>query len=265
MLKRFFILLLVLLAVSCVPNKDLIYLQGEPVTKKNVYKLNNEPYRLQVDDVISIDIKAEDEKYVALFMKSSSANQSNLNNGGGFENGSNLQSGYMVDRHGNIRLPRIGEINVLGFTTKEVRLKIEEEILKYLKDRKKFFVTVNLSGIKYTVIGEIEDPGPKVIRQNRVSIIDAISNSGGITITGNRKKVELIRYTLNVRKKYTLDLTKIDIFDSEVFYIQPNDYINIIPLKQKSWGTGTTGLQSLTTLVSIFTLVTSTILLVRNL
>jgi len=62
-----------------------------------------------------------------------------------------------------------------------------------------------------------------------------------------------------------LDLTKASIFDSEVFYIQPNDYINIIPLKQKSWGTGTTGLQSLTTLVSIFTLVTSTILLVRNL
>ena len=61
----------------------------------------------------------------------------------------------------------------------------------------------------------------------------------------------------NVRRK--------TIFDSEVFYIHPNDYINVPALKQKSWGTGTTGLQSLTTLVSIFTLVTSTILLVRNL
>ncbi len=264
MLKRFFVVLSVIFFVSCVPNKDLIYLQGEPITKKNVYKLNNEPYRLQVDDVLSIDVKAKDDKYVELFKKSTFVNQSN-NTNGGFESGSINQSGYRVDRHGNIRLPVIGELNVLGFTTKEVRLRLEEELLKYLTDKESFFVTVNLSGIKYTVIGEIVDPGPKVIYQNRVSILDAISNSGDITITGNKKKVEVWRSTINGRKKYVLDLTKATTFDSEVFYIQPNDYINVLPLKQKSWGTGTTGLQSLTTLVSIFTLVTSTILLVRNL
>tara|TARA_R110001592_G_scaffold96636_4_gene277368 strand:- start:8825 stop:9607 length:783 start_codon:yes stop_codon:yes gene_type:complete len=260
MLKRFCVLLLVSFLASCIPSKDLIYLQGEPITKKNVYKLNNEPYRLQVDDVLTIDLKAEDEKIVALFKKSNNINQQNANTGG-FENGTSAQTGYRIDRHGNIRLPRIGEINVLGYTTKEVRLKLEEELLKYFKDKETFFVTVNLSGIKYTVIGEIEDPGPKVIYQTNVSILDAISNSGDIKITGNKKKVELWRN----RKKYVLDLTKATIFDSEVFYIHPNDYINVPALKQKSWGTGTTGLQSLTTLVSIFTLVTSTILLVRNL
>lgn len=264
MLKRFFIFLSLIFLASCVPNKDLIYLQGEPITKKNVYKLNNEPYRLQVDDVLSIELKAEDEKYVALFKKTNVPSQLSSNNGG-FESGSSPQVGYRIDRHGNIRLPIIGEINVLGYTTKEVRLKLEEELLKYLKSKDKFFVTVDLSGIKYTVIGEIQNPGPKVIYQNKVSILDAISNSGDITVTGNKKKVEVWRNTINGRKKYVLDLTKASIFDSEVFYIQPNDYINIIPLKQKSWGTGTTGLQSLSTLVSIFTLVTSTILLVRNL
>ena len=122
-----------------------------------------------------------------------------------------------------------------------------------------------MSGIKYTIIGEVADPGPKVIYQNRVSIIDAISNSGDITVTGNRKNVELIRNTLNGRKKYSLDLTSVNVLDSEVFYIQPNDIINVMPLKQKSWGTGTTGLQSLTTIISVFSLVTSTVLLVRNL
>jgi polysaccharide export outer membrane protein len=264
MLKRFFILLLVFLAASCVPSKDLIYLQGEPVAKKNVYLLNNQPYRLQVDDVLSIDLKAEEEKYVALFKKSTNTNQVNSNNGG-FENGSSNQSGYSIDRHGNIRLPIIGEVNVLGFTTKEVRVRLEEMLLKYIKDKETFFVSVHLSGIKYTIIGEIEDPGPKVIYQNKVSILDAISNSGDIKITGNKKKVEIWRKTTNGRKKYLLDLTKATVFDDEAFFIHPNDYINIVALKQKSWGTGTTGLQSLTTLVSIFTLVTSTILLVRNL
>jgi len=149
---------------------------------------------------LSIELKAEDEKYVALFKKTNVPSQLSSNNGG-FESGSSPQVGYRIDRHGNIRLPIIGEINVLGYTTKEVRLKLEEELLKYLKSKDKFFVTVDLSGIKYTVIGEIQNPGPKVIYQNKVSILDAISNSGDITVTGNKKKVEVWRNTINTRTK----------------------------------------------------------------
>ncbi|MFT4576816.1 MAG: polysaccharide export outer membrane protein [Polaribacter sp.] len=262
MFKRLLIIISISLFASCVPNKDLVYLQGKPVTKKDVYKLNKEPYRLQVDDVLSIDIKAKDEKSVALFKKTTSENQNRANQ---LNTAENLQTGYSIDRHGNIRLPQIGEINVLGYTTKEVRIKLEKELLKYLKNKEDFFVTVNLSGIKFTIWGEIESPGTKVINQNSVNIIEAIANSGGISVIGNRKKVVLWRTYATGRKEYTIDLTKATAFDSEIYYIQPNDMIYIGPLKQKSWGTGTTGLQSLSTIVSIFTLVTSTILLIRNL
>lgn len=72
MLKRIFPIVLLCFLASCVPTKDLIYLQGEPLTKKDVFKLNNEPYRLQVGDVLTINIKAIDEKSVALFLKASS-------------------------------------------------------------------------------------------------------------------------------------------------------------------------------------------------
>jgi polysaccharide export outer membrane protein len=65
-------------------------------SKKNIYKLNNTPYRLQIDDVLTIDLKAEDEKYVALFKKSNTTNQSSLN-GGGFESGTSAQIGYRID------------------------------------------------------------------------------------------------------------------------------------------------------------------------
>jgi polysaccharide export outer membrane protein len=244
-----------------VPNKDLVYLQGKPVSKKDVYRLNNKPYKLQVDDVLSIDIKAKDEKSVALFKKTVSLNQSNNQS----NLGANLQTGYSVDRHGNIRLPQIGEINVLGYTTKEVRFKLEKKLLDYLNKEEDFFVTVSLSGIKFTIFGEVAQPGTKIINQNSVNIFEAISNSGDITVTGNRKKVVLWRTNAAGRKEYTIDLTKATAFDSEIYYIQPNDMIYVLPLKQKAWGTGTTGLQSLTTIISVFTLVTSTILLIRNL
>lgn len=261
MLKRLLIIITISFFVSCVPNKDLVYLQGKQVAKKDVYKLNNKPYRLQVDDVLTIDIKAKDEKSVALFKKTETLNQ--VSSGGAIN--VNLQTGYSIDRHGNIRLPYLGEINVLGYTTKEVRIKLEKVLLQFLKNEDDIFVTVTLSGIKFTIFGEINDPGTKVINQNSVNIIEAIANSGDFTITGNRKKVELWRTTAGGRKKYTIDLTKATAFDSEIYYIQPNDMIYVLPLKQKAWGTGTTGLQSLTTIISVFTLVTSTILLVRNL
>jgi len=127
------------------------------------------------------------------------------------------------------------------------------------------FVSVKLSGIKYTIIGEINSPGPKVISQNKVSIIDAIANSGDITTVGNRKKVEIIRRSATGTDKYYIDLTNVNALTSEVFYIKPNDIINVIPLKQKSWGTGTTGLQTISTIISVFTLLTSTFILARNL
>lgn len=263
MRKTFLFLICVVLMSSCVPRKNLIYLQGEPVSLKKIREINDEPYKLQVHDVVTIDIKASDPTLVQMFNKQSgqSAGQTpQLQN-----QAAGYFVGYSVDRHGNIRLPYLGEINVLGYTAIEVRKKVEDKLKEYLNDKTEIFVTVRLDGIKYTVMGEVESPGPKVVFQNQLSIIDAITNSGDITLVGNRKNVEVIRMTPGGVKKFEIDLTNMDAINSEVFFIKPNDYINVKPLSQKSWGTGTTGLQSLTTIVSVFTLVTSTILIVRGL
>lgn len=261
-MRRFLFLLATLSFLSsCVPNKNLIYLQGKPIDKKEIRKINNEPYKLQVNDIITVDIRAVDQKLVELFNRGVNDNIAQLQNGGSYFTGNS------VDLHGNIRLPYLGEINVLGYTTKEVREKIEEKLLQEnFKSRDDFFVTVKLDGIRYTVMGEVGEPGPKIIYQNQVSILDAITNSGDITLLGNRKNVEVIRFMPTGEvKKFEIDLTNIGAVDSEVFYILPKDLINVKPLKQKSWGTGTTGLQSLTTIVSILSLVTSSILIVRGL
>ena len=48
-----------------------------------------------------------------------------------------------------------------------------------------------------------------------------------------------------------------------MFLCQSNDIIYVEPLKQKSWGTGTTGVQTMTTIISVLSLVTTTILLTQ--
>jgi hypothetical protein len=70
-------------------------------------------------------------------------------------------------------------------------------------------------------------------------------NAGDITITGDRKAVTIIRKSPT--QMHDLDLTDINVMNSPYFYLQPNDYIYIKPLKQKTWGTGKTGIESLGT------------------
>ncbi|MEQ6122759.1 polysaccharide biosynthesis/export family protein [Pseudotenacibaculum sp. MALMAid0570] len=265
MRKVLLFLLFICFLSSCVPNKNLIYLQGEPVSLKEIRETNDAPYKLQVHDNISIDIKADEDKYVKLFQNTTSNSVGGGANIPGQTQGTNLFTGYSVDRYGNIRIPYLGEINVLGYTTREVREKIEEKLKDYLTEDVETFVTVRLNGFKYTIMGEVGSPGQKIVYQNQLSILDAITNAGDITVVGNRKNVQVIRSTATGVQKFEIDLTRIDALNSDIFFIKPNDYINVMPLRQKSWGTGTTGLQTLTTIVSIFTLVTSTILIVRGL
>ena len=245
-------LVLIFLFLSCVPTKDLIYLSGTPKENKEIHKINTNPYKLQVGDNISIDVTSDNANLVAVFLKSSNSLSENTSS----------PVIYSIDVNGTIRMPILGEINVLGYTTKEVRVKIEEKFANYFMKEDSYFVSVKLDGIKYTIMGEINSPGPKVVYQNQLSILDAITFSGDILISGDKKNVEVIRISPNGNKKLTIDLTSINALNSEIFFIQNNDYINIKALRQKSL---TEGLGSITGIVSLISLLTTTVLILRGL
>lgn len=255
------LLLVVALLSSCVPIKDLIYLQNKDAGEASttVSPVNLKPYRLQITDVVSISIKASDTRFVQLFTPTNSVN----------ELGKNEQSlyfdGYTVNDHGNIRMPVLGEINVVGMTLDELRLLVEKRLLEeYFNKEASIFVSVKLAGLRYTVNGEITSPGTKTLYQEKLTIMEAIANAGDITITGDRKNVVVLRRTPAGTEMHTIDLTDVKAMQSPYYFIQSNDYIYIKPLKQKSWGTGRTGIESLTTLVSIMAVVTTTFLLLNR-
>ena len=100
--------------------------------------------------------------------------------------------------------------------------------------------------------------------QEQVNIMEAIANSGDITITGDRKAVTIMRKTPTGVQMHDLDLTDINVMQSPYFYLQPNDYIYVKPLKQKTWGTGKTGIESLGTIITLLSLATTTFLLLKN-
>jgi polysaccharide export outer membrane protein len=253
-----FILISILFA-SCVPTKDLIYLQDKGKSDAEmVTPSNQKPYRLQTNDILSITIKAFDPKLVEIFNLNGS--QAGLN----VTEQSAYFTGYSIDDHGKIRLPILGELNVLGYTTEEVRIEIEKLLNeKYFKLDAGIYVVVKLAGFRYTINGEINSTGSKVIYQDKVNIMEAIANAGDITVTGDRKNVIVIRRFPQGNETFTIDLTDSRAVNSPCFYLQPNDYIYIKPLKQKSWGTGKTGIESLTTIITLLSLVTTTILILN--
>ncbi len=245
---------------SCIPNKDLIYLQdyGKKTDGIIINESDAKPYRVQINDILNINIKGLDQKFVEMFNGSAQQGQQPSPQTIYF-------SGYNVNQHGNIRIPILGEINVLGFTVDEIRSTIEKKLTdEYFTEQARIFVTVKLAGFNYTVNGEIGSPGSNVLFQEKVTILEAIANSGDINITGNRKEVQILRKQPHGFEMYTLDLTDGAVVNSPNFYIQPNDYIIVKPLRQKSWGTGTTGVQTIGTIITALSLVTTTILLLRN-
>jgi polysaccharide export outer membrane protein len=263
MKKHLFYLLLSssVLLTSCIPTQNLIYLQNKNNSKieRGIAAAVAKPYRLQSNDVLSISIKAIDPKLVAIF--------GTTDQGEAGKSASALYfDGFTVDDHGNIRMPVLGELNVIGFTLDEVRVKIEKELLaEYFKKEANIFVIVKLAGFNYTINGEIGSTGTKTLFQENVTIMEAIANAGDITITGNRKAVTIIRKSPTGVQMHDLDLTDINVMHSPYFYLQPNDYIYIKPLKQKTWGTGKTGIESLGTLLTILSLATTTFfLLLKN-
>lgn len=248
-----------LLFTSCIPVKDLVYLQNKSgiETEAPITEVMLKPYRLQANDVLSITIKADDPKLVTIFNPT--------NKGETDKGGSALYfDGFTVDDHGNIRIPVLGEINAIGFTTEELRMHIEKQLLdEYFKKEANIFVTVRLAGFKYTINGEVGSVGTKFLYQDHVNIMEAIANSGDITITGDRKAVTIIRQLPTGTEMHDIDLTDINVMQSPYYNLQPNDYIYVKPLKQKTWGTGKTGIESLSTIITLISLVTTALVLLQ--
>ncbi len=263
-MRYFFLCFLVLFGLSsCITQKDLVYFQdkgGDAKKSVEVSKKINESYRLQPHDMLSIQMRTIDPKINQLLEIISDDQMANLGINQFSEQGLYFH-GYSLDNQGNIRIPVLGKLNVLGFTTDEVTELIETKLNEdYVTENAQLFVAVKMAGIRYVINGEVARPGINFIFNNKATIMDAIANSGDITIVGDRKAVMVYRQYPHGTETYAIDLTDKNAMNLPQFYLQPNDLIYVKPLKQKTLGFGTNGLQTISLAISALTLITTTYL-----
>ena len=127
----------------------------------------------------------------------------------------------------------MGKINVAGLTRWQVSDKVRNELItrNLLKDP---VVTVEFLNFKVSVIGEVTKPGTYSITGDKITLLEALSLAGDLTIYGRRDKVSVVRELNGKRNIYFVDIRSVDLFNSPAYYLQQNDVVMVEPNKVRA-------------------------------
>lgn len=233
--------------------------------------MDNGMTTMKVDEGYEITIKPADFLSIVVNTESmadaelaSSFNGPMSDAGMGIVNSNSLnydrdRRGYLVGNDGCINFPILGKLWVQGMTRAQLIAFIEQRIKEegYIANP---IVTASIVNLKISVLGEVARPGQYTVSSDRITLLDALSLAGDMTIYGNRKRVLVIREDGGERTVTTLDLSSKQIFNSPYFYVRQNDVVYVEPNKQRSQQANispmwSTGLSTGSLLVSIATLI----------
>lgn len=128
-------------------------------------------------------------------------------------------------------------------------------------------VTVEFANLGISVLGEVNSPGRFSIDRDRITILDALSMAGDLTIYGNRSKVMVLRQEGDVQRVYGLNLTSGEhIYTSPAYYLQQNDVVYVEPNAVKARQSTVNGnnVRSTSFWISLASLLTSVAILIFN-
>lgn len=241
---------------SCVVTKKSVYFNDLPLDSTTAVSLAefNEPV-IQSDDILSITIQTVDVDATAAVNQVSTVPAVGASSASTV--GNQVIRGFLVDKDGNVAIPMLGNIKVVGLTTYQARQLIAANASKFFKDPT---VQVRFANFKITVIGEVAKPATYTVPNEKVTLLDAIGLAGDLTIYGKRENVMLIRDNANGEKEFIrFNLNSYDTFKSPYFYLQQNDVIYVEPSKGKVAANNASTMQTISILSTILTLAIFTI------
>ena len=242
---------LLMLFASCASNKKIIYLQDPDALNPTVQSYANP---IEPDDNVMITVTSDDPELAMPFnlmyltTKSTEARTSN----------DQSMRGYLVDENGEIDFPVLGRIKLAGMTRIEAEQKIKELLKPHLVNPG---VNLRVINFKISVLGEVKNPGMQTIEGERVTVLEALSAAGDLTIYGKRNQITILREEKGVRTINEVDITSTDFVNSPYYYLSRNDVVYVKPNKTKvnSSIIGpnlTVGISAISLLITIITLST---------
>ncbi len=213
---------------SCTSVKNTYYFKN--LDKDTVFKgqpVPNIEAQIQKNDVLGISVSSLSTE---LDMKFNEAAVTSVAVAGGQGAGAAGGKGFLVGEDGKILMHFLGSVKVEGLTRKQLKLKLQEELLPYMKEP---IITVEFLNKKVIVMGEVGGPKIVPIMEEKMSILELLINNGDITEKGDKSKVMIIRDTGTDKQVKMLDMEDHNIFSSPWFYLKPNDIVYVSAEKQQ--------------------------------
>lgn len=220
-------LCLIAFLASCSAPKEVLYLQDiASIKEENIDK--NYEVIIHKDDLLAILVNSKDPELALPFNMPVVTYQI-----GAQTTAQQRLLGYLVDQNGDIDFPILCKIHVEGLTRMQVTELIKQKLMSedLIKDP---IVTVQFLNFKVSVMGEVTRPGTFDISGDRITLLEALSMAGDLTIYGRRDRVAVIREKDGKRRILYHDLRSSDIFQSPCYYLQQNDIVYVEPNKAKT-------------------------------
>ncbi len=229
---RFSCLIIVaLMAVltGCSQSKKLAYFQKTAAGEDTIAIPQAYSPTIKRGDLLSVQVSSLNAEASAFFNPVSVADNSPAT--GGTANPLARTSGYLVAEDGTIKLPLVGQIDVVGQTNDQASDLISRKLKAYLKEP-----TVNVRNLNFriSVLGEVARPALFTIPNERITIPEALGLAGDLTIYGRRDNVLVIREEGNKRVFTRIDMTQRTAFRSPYYSLHPNDIVYVEPGKARA-------------------------------
>lgn len=240
---------------ACTSTKKIIYLQDVVPLKQQEIEQKYEVI-IHSDDLLAIMVNSRDPELALPFNMPMITYQL-----GSASNGQQRVLGYLVDTNGNVDFPILGQIHAEGLTRMQLTELIKNRLIEgdLIKDP---IVTVQFLNFKISVMGEVGRPGSFTISGDRITLLEALSMAGDLTIYGRRDRVGVIRENDGKRTILFHDLRSAEIFNSPCYYLQQNDIVYVEPNKAKSGQSSINQNNSIGVWVSVISLLTTIAVLI---
>jgi polysaccharide export outer membrane protein len=133
--------------------------------------------------------------------------------------------GQTISSDGTIFFPFVGRIQAAGKTTSQLREQLTAGLVRYIRNPQVDVRVLSYRGQRVQVTGEVKTPGPLAISDVPLTLVDAITRSGGTNADADIQRVRLTRNN----KLYVLDADRmLDRGDTtQNVMLQNGDVINV--------------------------------------
>lgn len=218
---------LLLLFPGCTINKDIMFQTPSDFAFDDLAAVNAEDYRIAPNDYLDFQLYSNGgQRLLAMTAGAMDGNAA----GGRMNMQQGQQAFYWVRPDGNVELPEIGDIRLVGMTIQEAQTALESaySVLYHAP-----YALLRVTNNRVLVFPGAAGLARVITLQNmNTTVLEALALAGGISTRGNAEVVKLIRTDGEERRIYEMNLSTIDGLEAASTTVQAGDIVYVEPVPE---------------------------------